>query len=815
MAKMRCLLALTALAASLSFAAAPPTSGIDLHGDPLPSGARVRLGTIRLRHAHMVSSVAFSGDGKFLVSAASDHLVRLHDAKTGRLIRSIGKEQSLTGVYHGARWITSVAISADGKTVAAGNNAGLVCVCDAATGRELHRLGIGYAPLSLAFGTGGKTVALSGPRVGIYDLTGGTKIRWLNAPPTGAMRVAFSLDGKTLAAGSSDGTVRLWNVATDKELLQLKGHRQSVTSVAFSPDGKMLVSAGAGGGLFLRNTTTGKGKRLFAHKGGVAGVAFLPDGKTIVSAGMADGLILLHEVGTHKTVRRIEQPDGNVTAMALSPDGKTMALVTGDTAVRLWDVGTGRRVAHPASHEAQVHFLAFSAKGRRVFSAGFDNTFRVWQAATGKQLQRFAVGGTELAPLAFSSSGRVALAALDGGVVLHDPQAAKAPRRLTGYADRVSVGALTADGRRLATADGNGEIRLWDADAGKELRRITGHKGTPVVALAFSPSGDTLASSGANATVRLWDAQTGRELWRAAVSRQANPQLVFSADGRSLATGGTDGIVRVWETMTGHQVRAFTGLRGYVMSAAFSPDGRSLAAGNWMGVRLFDLGPRTARGEALGYQGDARSLAFSPDGKTLASGGSDTTVLLWDVAAAFQPAAARGPAPTAKALQTHWTDLALTDGGKAYDAIWALAAAPEQAVALLAKHLDPIRPASAKRLAALIKDLESEEYEVKSKATRELEALGEAAGKALRKALDSAKDVDLRLRLNVLIGGLDRGQWTPAQLRTFRALQVLELAGTPASRRLLNELAKGAPEARLTREASASAKRLAQRLGRE
>ena len=197
----------------------------------------------------------------------------------------------------------------------------------------------------------------------------------------------------------------------------------------------------------------------------------------------------------------------------------------------------------------------------------------------------------------------------------------------------------------------------------------------------------------------------------------------------------------------------------------------------------------------------------------LASGGSDTTTLLWDVSAALRPEPAGSKRLSAADLAQYWAWLGDADPARSYVALWALAAAPGQAVPLLGKHLRPIPPADARRLARLINDLGDEEFETRSRAMRQLEALAELAGPALRKALAAAADVDVKLRLQLLLGRIDSGEMSPEQRRAARALHVLELAGTPAARRVLGELAKGSAGARLTREARACVERLERRGG--
>jgi hypothetical protein len=177
---------------------------------------------------------------------------------------------------------------------------------------------------------------------------------------------------------------------------------------------------------------------------------------------------------------------------------------------------------------------------------------------------------------------------------------------------------------------------------------------------------------------------------------------------------------------------------------------------------------------------------------------------IWDVAAAFVPAPPRAAKLSEKDLESRWADLASAQGEKAYQAVWDLTASPAQAVPLLAKHLKPVKPASEKELAKLIADLEDDDFDTRTKANEELAKLGEVAEPALRNALATAKDVDLKLRLNVLLGNLKAASPPSETLRTLRAVQVLERAATPEARKLLQALAGGAPEARLTREAKAA-----------
>ena len=244
--------------------------------------------------------------------------------------------------------------------------------------------------------------------------------------------------------------------------------------------------------------------------------------------------------------------------------------------------------------------------------------------------------------------------------------------------------------------------------------------------------------------------------------------LVFSADGRTLASGGEDQTVRLWEVATGKERSRLVGHRGWVLSGAFSPDGR----------RFF-------------------------------SGSNDTTVLIWDVTGRV----AEGGAPmenlSPRELEKLRTDLAAADASKAYRALWALAAAPRQTILLFRNQLRPVVAADPNRVARLMADLDSDLFAVRQKATKELQEMGEGALPALRKALDSQPALELRRRVEQMLERLD--ELSAEQLYSLRAVEVLERISTSDARRVLEKLAEGIPEARLTREAQASLERLQRR----
>ncbi|MGH7224725.1 MAG: WD40 repeat domain-containing protein, partial [Gemmataceae bacterium] len=249
-----------------------------------------------------------------------------------------------------------------------------------------------------------------------------------------------------------------------------------------------------------------------------------------------------------------------------------------------------------------------------------------------------------------------------------------------------------------------------------------------------------------------------------------------------------------------------------VSALAFSPDGVLLAAGDTEGtIHLWGLAIGKEVRQLQGHRGGVESLAFSHDGKRLASGGRDTTALIWDIREVAEAAHPRPIDVSQQRLEHLWADLGGNDGARAHRAIWELAAA-RQTMPWLREHLKPVLPADARRMARLIADLDSDDFTVRERATRDLEALGQPAGPALRKALASKPSLEMRRRIEPIVEKLDN--WPTSSgtsLREWRALEVLEHLGTPEARKLLERLAEGVAEAGLTREAKAALQRLAAR----
>ncbi len=273
--------------------------------------------------------------------------------------------------------------------------------------------------------------------------------------------VAFSSDSQMLASGSSDRTVRLWDVATEQLLHTFLGHTGDVMSVAFSPDGQTLASGSWDRTIHLWNPNTGQLKRTLNSMGdGVASIAFSPDGQTLASGG-ANQPILLWNTTTGQVERKLTEHTNVVDAVAFSPDGAILASGSRDQTIRLWNPNTGQLLHTLTEHRSEVNRLVFSSDGETLASGGWDGIIRLWNTDTGTLKRTLPNQGGWANTMAFSPDGKT-LTIGNRGISLWDLETGQYKEPLAeDIGNAVSV-VFSPDGTMLASGSGDGKVRLWD-----------------------------------------------------------------------------------------------------------------------------------------------------------------------------------------------------------------------------------------------------------------------------------------------------------------------------------------------------------------
>jgi WD40 repeat protein len=573
-------------------------------------------------HTEAVYSLAFTPDGKYVVTGSGDRTLKVWETATGKEFKTFA------GPTGHQNLVLGVAVSPDGTLIAS---------CGSDNSAKL------------------------------WDFPSTSPLGDI-AKSEGAAALAVSPDGARLAGGGKDGAIHIWNIADGKELFNLPGHAGPVAGLAFSPNGQLLVSAGSDRTVRFWDPARGQAVAAYgAHAGPVASIVFHPTANTLATAG-ADGVLKYWNLPPVPPRSLAAPHAGDVACTTLSADGATILSGGADKVVRLSNFANGQAVRTLEGAPLAVQSVA---GGGPLVAAGAGGRLLVWQAADGKLLANLPAHAGTVAGLAFHPAGNQ-LVSGGGDGLLKLWTLPPAPERTLTHPDAVLAAVVFGDGKRLVTGGADKVVRTWNLAAPQQPeRQFSGHAAA-VRAVAVAPGSQTLASAGDDETIRFWNPGNGQQtavlgahagpilglayhpngqilsasadgslkLWQApaAAGKQfAHPgevtSAVLSPDGTRLLTGCSDRQVRLWNLASGQVERSFAGSTLGVLAVAFNPAGTRVAAGSAdKTVRVWDAAS-AKEVKSFPLPAAVGAVAFAPDGKAVAAGLADGTIRLLDPSA--------------------------------------------------------------------------------------------------------------------------------------------------------------------------------------
>jgi WD40 repeat protein/uncharacterized caspase-like protein len=564
----------------------------DSEGETRPEeeAARKAKLVVQTNHGLLIQSVAFSLDGKILATGGGDGVIKLWDVETGRQLRS--------NLAHPGTKMMSWE-----EPVPAKSKDWLVRIFEEMDG------GVGQTVQSLAFSPDGKTLASgsSDKTIRIWELATGKQLK-LFTQPIRVWLIAFNPDGSKLLSIADDGSYRYWDVAGGKEIKDNPPPLSSFRLPWQSPLGKLMAVYGESDKtISIIDSTTNRKKILEGHEAGVRRAIFSPDGRTLASCGW-DRTVRLWDMKGEKKTQVLRGHTSFVSSVAFSPDGKLLASVGGDLSVKLWVVESGKELKTLRGFGDYVDPHAFG-KDDKILMTSMGNILHVWDLEKGVKFGSAPVHSGNVNITLFSPNNKF-LATSDQDVLTIAEMARlpdllnKSPGDTVIRSLQSSLG-LAKGILRLPGAAEFGEadkrlssdkvIRLWDVETGNRLKTFRGHS-EDIESLAFSPDSTVLASSSNDRTIRLWSTETDKE---PTVINTKSPvrAIAFDRGGKTLVGIGEDEIVRLWDVASGQLRRELK-----------APPNRSLSSYSW-----------------------ARWIGFSSDEKKILSFNSEYVFRVWDV----------------------------------------------------------------------------------------------------------------------------------------------------------------------------------------
>jgi WD40 repeat protein len=577
-------------------------------------------------HTESLVSASFSPDGKYIVTASKDSTARLWLAANGRLLRE------LKGHKH---WLNNATFSPNGKYVITASQDHTAIIWLVATGLPVVELRHTNEVATAQFSLDGNYVVTAS-----WDST--AKI-WLAA--TGRLHktlrghtdfintATYSPDGKAIVTASNDRTAKIWNAETGTMIAELEGHSNYVNGAQFSPDGAYIVTAAMDHTAAIWQALDGKLlHRLQGHADAVISARFGPDGTTIATTSK-DGTAKIWRTSDGRLLATLKGHTDAVSSIAFSPDNKYLSTSSWDETAKIWNAPDGRLRSDLRGHTSVITAADFSPDGAFIVAASWDKTAKIWNALDGRLRYNLKGHADWVNSAVFSPDGKyVVTASNDSTARLWDVSNGAFIRELKGHNDWVSMAQFSADGAYIVTASSDNTAKVWRVSDGTLVSNLKGHT-EKVRTAQFSPDGKYVATASWDDAAIIWLAATGQLLHRLRGHTDDVRTAVFSPDSKYVVTASWDSTAKVWSVLTGMLLSNLKGHTNALNTALFNPDGKQILTTALDGTaRTWEGGTGRHISELKGHRHSVNAGQYSPDGQTILTESWDGTAKLWNAA---------------------------------------------------------------------------------------------------------------------------------------------------------------------------------------
>lgn len=496
-------------------------------------------------HRDRISTSVLSKDGNYLATVSFDSAAKVWNLQTGKLVCDA---KAYTG-YNS--WVS---FSPDEKNmITAAWMDSVVNVWEIMTGKKLLVLSIGknYTKASVFFSPDKKQIIVVSYRgIHVFDAKTGSPITKNELFTNGCG--ALSPDGSTIAFGSNDHKLILYDVRTQKIMAELPGHTKPITAIRFSNDGKKIISTSE------------------------------------------DSTAIVWSATERNILHRLQGHANSITSIALSPVNAQIVTTARDNSAIVWDINTGEKKNSFSGHTSKIISAQFSPDENRFLTAQRDHTIKIWNTHTGALLFTLKGHNDYISEASFSPDGRLILSASwDKTTRIWNSYSGQAEHVNSTYKDWVTKARFSNDGKRFIAYARDKTIRIGNTETGSIVNKYPGFPLT-LTAINFSPDTENFVVAYLLDTPRIYQTKTGRLTGKLLGKDLSVDNMYFTADSKKIVTTGFDGVVRLWDAATGKPLLNLPAQPRWACFAKESPDGLTYASGyalHW--IKLWD--PRTGR----------------------------------------------------------------------------------------------------------------------------------------------------------------------------------------------------------------------------